>query len=100
MRDFHEEVIKFSLKPCEKCEVRELIPSPRSGAAGVQSLEERVDEGCFGDSVASAGLDVLGAPLPNARSLLPNACSLFPNAIQPGSVSFRHRRRERGWSFH
>ena len=81
------------MEPCEQCEVSELIPSPRSDAAGVQCLEERVDEGSFGDSVAPAGLDVLGAHLPNASSLL-------PNAVQPGSVSFRLRRRERGWRFH
>ena len=66
--DVNEETIEFSLKPCEECEVGELIPSQRSDAASVQSLEERVDEGCFGDSVTSAGLDVLGAPLPNASA--------------------------------
>ena len=91
--DFFEEVIAFSLKPCEECELVELIPSQRSDAVSVQGRQERANEGCFGDPMTSAGLDVLDTPLLYAGGLL-------LNAKQPGAVSFSLRRRERRWRFH
>ena len=77
MRDFHEDVIEFSLMPCEKCKVCEFIPSPHSGVAGVQSLEERDDECSFGDTVALPSpvylseTEASGAPASSASVTLP-----------------------------
>ena len=91
--DVDEEIVKFSLKPREECKVGELTPSQCPDAASVESREERVNEGRFGDPVTPAGQDVLGAPLADAGGLL-------RNAIHPRCVGFSRRRRGAGWGFH
>ena len=88
VRDFHEDVIEFSLVPCEKCEVHEFIPCPQSSVACVQSLEERVNECCFGDPVAPPGLvymsqtGVSGPPPSTACEVRP--CSKHPKTARIG----------------
>ena len=99
MRDFHEDVIEFSLMPSEKCEVCEFIPSPRSGVASVQSLEERVDECSFGDTVALPSPVYLSQTEASGASAS-TASIIFPRMKHPRSVRVRRGMRGRECGFH
>ena len=85
--------------PCGECQVHELVPCPYSGVARVQGLEERVDEGCFGDTVAPPSpvylpqTDVSGASTSTA-SVAP------PRKMLPRSVRVKRGMRGRECGFH
>ena len=85
--------------PCGESEVHELVSCPYSGAARVQSLEERVDECSFGDTVA------LPSPVYLSQTEASGASASTASVIllrmkHPRSVRARRGMRSRESGFH